>query len=108
MSIQTQLYDKLTEHFQPRHLAVINESHQHNVPPGSESHFKVVLVADQFADMRLLDRHRQVNHVLQAELTQIHALALHVYTIAEWEQTQATAPSSPTCRGGAKREAEDR
>jgi BolA protein len=106
MSIQTQLHDKLSEHFNPRHLAVINESHQHNVPPGSESHFKVVLVSDRFDDTRLLDRHRQVNHVLQAELAQIHALALHVYTVAEWEQKQASAPASPTCRGGAKREAD--
>ena len=106
MSIQTQLHDKLTEHFQPRHLAVINESHQHHVPPGSESHFKIILVTNGFAGMRLLNRHRQVNQVLQAELRQIHALALHTYTVAEWEQQHAAAPSSPTCRGGARREAD--
>lgn len=86
------------------HLEVINESHQHNVPPGSESHFKVVVVSDQFAGQTLIQRHRQVNQLLKAELAgQIHALALHTYTLAEWQAKNGNAPLSPPCLGGAKR-----
>ena len=33
---------------------VINESSGHNVPAGSESHFKVVVVSEAFAAQKLL------------------------------------------------------
>ena len=41
--------DKLRNEFQPVHLDVQDESYRHNVPAGSESHFKVVIVTDRFA-----------------------------------------------------------
>lgn len=86
-----------------RHLEVINESHRHNVPPGSESHFKVVLVADSFDGIGLLGRHRQVNALLAAELSgAIHALAIHAYTPAEWAAKTGNAPMSPPCLGGGR------
>ncbi len=34
------------------HLEVENESPNHNVEPGSESHFKVVVVSDEFIEKR--------------------------------------------------------
>ncbi|GAK85288.1 cell division protein BolA [Vibrio ponticus] len=43
-TIQTKLHQQLS----PTHLEVINESYMHNVPPGSESHFKVIVVSEQF------------------------------------------------------------
>jgi BolA protein len=80
---------------------VVNESGGHNVPRGSESHFKVVVVAQEFAGQRLLARHRRVNAVLADELARsIHALALHTYTEAEWRERFGTAPMSPPCQGG--------
>ena len=30
------------------HLDVVNESHKHNVPKGSESHFNLLVVSDAF------------------------------------------------------------
>ncbi|WP_373054340.1 BolA family protein, partial [Thioalkalivibrio sp.] len=41
MTMQETITRKLEERFAPEHLEVVNESHMHNVPPGSESHFKV-------------------------------------------------------------------
>lgn len=83
------------------HLEVINESHRHNVSPGSESHFKVVLVADGFDGKKLLERHRLVNELLAAELTGvIHALAIHAWTRGEWESRMGDTPMSPPCLGG--------
>ncbi len=32
----------------------------HNVPKGSETHFKVLVVSQQFSDKKLIDRHRFV------------------------------------------------
>jgi BolA family transcriptional regulator, general stress-responsive regulator len=85
------------------HLDVINESDRHNVPPGSETHFKVVLVADVFDKMKLLERHRLVNALLTDELAgPVHALAIHAFTRAEWESRMGDAPMSPPCLGGGR------
>ncbi|MGL6000932.1 MAG: transcriptional regulator BolA [Plesiomonas sp.] len=96
-----QIVAKLTAVFSPAFLQVTNESHQHNVPAGSESHFKVVIACAQFEGQRLLTRHRAVNTVLADELANhIHALALHTYTLEEWQKAAENVPQSPACRGG--------
>lgn len=101
MSMQYQIENKLMAAFSPTHLEVINESGNHNVAPGSESHFKVVIVSDEFDGQRLLSRHRAVNQILANELaTSVHALALHTYTAHEWRSNFGTVPESPNCRGG--------
>lgn len=104
MTVAAVIEQKLLDAFQPLHLELINESNNHNVPPGSESHFKVVIVANAFENERLIKRHRLVNSVLSQELAEkIHALALHTYTQTEWQALQgANTPSSPNCLGGGK------
>ena len=103
MNVQTLIEQKLADGLQPAHLQVINESSNHNVPPGSESHFKVVVVADTFTGKNLLARHRLINELLADELrNRIHALALHTYTRDEWQETSGNAPLSPPCLGGGK------
>ena len=52
MTMQSTIQEKLSAAFQPLNLEVINESDNHNVPPGSESHFKVVLVSKAFEAAR--------------------------------------------------------
>jgi len=32
----------------------------------------------------------------------IHALTLHLYTPAEWQDSESGAPQSPPCMGGSK------
>ncbi|MGF1685962.1 transcriptional regulator BolA [Photobacterium japonica] len=99
--IQQRIEEKLQHAFTPQHLAVVNESYMHNVPEGSESHFKVVIVTTDFAGQRLLARHRAVNTALAQELANdIHALAIHTYTPDEWLAQQENAPTSPNCKGG--------
>lgn len=91
---------KLGERFRPEHLEVVNESGGHNVPAGSQTHFRVVLVSEAFADQRPLARHRSVNETLAAELAGgVHALALHTYTPVEWRERFAGIPASPPCAG---------
>lgn len=105
MSLQNQIENKLIEHLQPTHLQVINESHMHNVPPGSESHFKIVIVSDEFQDKILVERHRVINTLLTDELkNQIHALSLQTFTSEEWEKRGGTFEKSPPCLGGEKKE----
>lgn len=105
-SVQSIIERKLAEQFAPAHLEVINESSGHNVPAGSETHFKVIMVAPAFEGQRPLSRHRLVNAALQDELAgPVHALALHTYTEPEWRQRFGAAPLSPPCLGGKAREA---
>ncbi|SDS52654.1 transcriptional regulator, BolA protein family [Halopseudomonas litoralis] len=85
----------------PTHLELLNESHMHNVPPGSESHFKLVIVSDEFQGLNAVKRHQAVYRTLGDLMQRIHALALHTYTSAEW-QASGLAPASPDCMGGSK------
>lgn len=87
--------------FSPLHLELVNESYMHSVPAGSESHFKLVLVSEQFSGLRSVARHQKVYAVLGELMQQIHALALHTYTPEEWQE-QGVAPESPKCLGGSK------
>ncbi|WJD47588.1 MULTISPECIES: transcriptional regulator BolA [unclassified Enterobacter] len=100
MMMRDQIESKLRAAFEPAFLEVADESYRHNVPAGSESHFKVVLVSDRFTGERFLTRHRMIYSTLTDELAgSVHALALHTYTIKEWEGLQDTVLASPPCRG---------
>ena len=105
MSIHETLERKLASGLDLLHLEVENESHRHNVPAGSESHFKVVAVSEDFAGKSLVQRHRLVYGLLADELADgVHALALHTYSAADWRQRHGDAPMSPPCLGGGVRE----
>lgn len=98
--IREEIEEKLRTAFAPVHLEVHDESYRHNVPAGAESHFKVIIVSDCFVNQRFLMRHRTIYSALADELAgSVHALALHTYTVKEWEGLQDTVPSSPNCRG---------
>ena len=84
----------------PVHLEVVNESHMHSVAPGSETHFKVVVVAPAFESVSLLARHRKVNELLRGELEAgLHALSIHALSPSQWEAGGHDL-NSPACRGG--------
>lgn len=86
----------------------------HNVPPESESHFKVVIVSSQFETAKTpLARHRMVNKVLCKELAPpneggtVHALSIVAKTPAQWGKMVQNSDGkgvvierSPSCRGG--------
>ncbi|AAO55253.1 bolA protein [Pseudomonas syringae pv. tomato T1] len=82
---------------QPQHLQVLDESHMHS--RGQQTHYKAVLVSDQFQGLNSVKRHQKVYATLGALMGEFHALALHTYTPDEWAKTGA-APASPTCAGG--------
>ncbi|GAA6133230.1 BolA/IbaG family iron-sulfur metabolism protein [Oceaniserpentilla sp. 4NH20-0058] len=100
MTIQQNIEQKLNSEFEPVFLQVENESHMHNVPKDSESHFKVVLVTTKFSGLNKVKQHQAVYKVLTEELSgEVHALALHTYDPKAWADSQG-APSSPNCMGG--------
>ncbi|WP_112815422.1 BolA family protein [Hyphomicrobiales bacterium] len=91
MSLRDTIERKLTEAFHPERLAVINESHLHaghqpDFDGGGETHMRVRIVADAFAGMSRVARHRAINDLLKPELDAgLHALAV-----------EPAAPGEPT------------
>ncbi len=106
MKVQQSIEAKVTEALAPEHLDVINESHMHSVPPGSESHFKLVIVSDRFTGLTRVKRHRKVNGILEKELREdLHALSMETLTGEEWQRRHGRTFDSPACHGGAKADA---
>jgi BolA protein len=99
MSLLHVIEEKLRAALSPEHLEVINESHMHSVPKGSETHFKVVVVSPRFEGMGAVKRHQLVYGALGDELKMkkgIHALAITSRTPSEWEASPE-ANVSPKC-----------
>ncbi|PIW25732.1 MAG: BolA family transcriptional regulator [Rhodospirillales bacterium CG15_BIG_FIL_POST_REV_8_21_14_020_66_15] len=106
MQVQRSIEIKLAENLAPEHLEVINESHMHSVPPGSESHFKVIVVSPRFDGLNRVKRHQAVNAVLADELAgPVHALSMETYTAGEWQARGGRTLASPRCAGGSKADA---
>ncbi|MFO1388888.1 BolA family protein [Cellvibrio sp.] len=100
--VESRIFARLSQTFNPVHLEVLNESYMHSVPAGSETHFKVVLAADCFVGKRQVQRHQAVYACLADELKSgVHALALHTFSPEEWAASGAV-PASPNCMGGSK------
>ncbi len=100
MIIQDRIVTKLKGALAPTYLEVINESHMHNVPKGSETHFKVVIVSARFDGISPVKRHQLVYGALDDELKSgVHALAITSRSPSEWA-VSPEANTSPECAGG--------
>ena len=103
MNVQQTIESKITASLAPTHLRVIDESHMHSVPPGAQSHFKLVIVSDAFEGRPLVRRHQMVNGVLADELKErIHALSMETLTASEWRERGGRTADTPPCLGGGK------
>lgn len=102
MTIADRLKAKVNLALHPIHMELANESHLH-AGPATDSHFKLVVVAEAFRGQGRVQRHQAVYRALQDELQSaglggsVHALALHLYTPEEW--TAVDVPASPLCAG---------
>lgn len=105
MNVQSVIQTKLESALDTSLLEITNESHMHSVPANSETHFRVVVVCEDFNGKPLLARHRLINKLLADELSGgVHALALHTFTADEWSSRGESAANSPACRGGSASE----
>lgn len=96
MDRATSIRERLTETLAPSHLEVHDESHNHAVKPGAQSHFRVVVVSSAFEGKGALARHKSVYAAVGDSLG--HALAITAKTPAEWA-AQPIVPASPPCAG---------
>ena len=99
--IQQMITQRITDALKPIHFEIENESYKHNVPKGSESHFKLFIVSTEFTNLSLIDRHRLVNTIIKGNDTNlpVHALSISAKTPAQWE-AGAKIQDTPNCKGG--------
>jgi BolA protein len=104
MNRAERIFDAISKNLNPVHIEIDNESDMHNVPPNSETHFKVLVVSDVFAGKSRIDRQRIINDLLKTELQSgLHALTQKTMTPSEWESQKAALNfESPECLGGSK------
>ena len=104
MSMFERIQTQLNRHLAPLHMELVDESSQHNVPAGSESHWKLIIVSAEFQGKRAVQRHRAVYRALGDELRGgIHALTMKTLDPIEWEASNGQASlTSPQCLGGSK------
>lgn len=96
---RAQKITELLKVLNPLHLQLENESDLHAGPPGRETHFKLVLVSQDFEGLSRVDRQRKINDILKIEFQSgLHALTQRLLTPAEWEKTKSDLNFvSPEC-----------
>lgn len=107
--IEEQIREKLEKEFQPEFLELVNESHMHSVPKGSETHFRALIVSTRFEGLSRVARQRLVHETLAYELKNgVHAFSQKTMTPAEWaEANEQVEMSSPPCLGGSLHDSEE-
>ena len=100
--IKEKIEEKLKTQISSLYVEVINESPNHNVPDGAESHFKVIVVSNDFENMRPVQRHQLIYKALNEEMKLIHAIAIHPFTKIEWDKNNQSSSDSPDCLGGSE------
>jgi BolA protein len=81
MTLQAWITETLNQRFQPDHLTVTDESHQHQGHAGwregGQTHFRLDIVSEAFQGKSRVERHRLVNDVLAGAFDRgLHALAI--------------------------------
>lgn len=93
----------LTKTYAPIYLQVDDESQQHHVPLDAQTHYKIIVVTQNFASLSRVQRHRLINTLLHNEFQEgLHALSMHLYTPEEWEDRKNAVQTSPHCKDGYK------
>jgi len=96
MTIHKAIIEDLNMAFSVEHLHLENESSMHNVPPNSESHFKLVIVSNDFSDLSRVKRHQNIYSALNRVMKKVHALSIQAFTIEEYNKNPVIL-SSPDC-----------
>ena len=94
--IESQIINTLSTSMNLSSLKIINESFMHNVPKGSESHFKIVVVTNDFNNLSIIQRHKLIYKTLDSLMNKIHALSIHAFNEEEFKLNPVIL-DSPEC-----------
>mgnify|MGYP001438773132 FL=1 len=96
MSSYKRIINALNKQLTIEHMFLENESSMHNVPPNSESHFKLIIASDDFIKLSKVKRHQLIYQILSKVMSEIHALSIQAFTIEEYK-ANPVIHSSPDC-----------
>ena len=90
-SRQDKIDQILRKKFSIRYLEVSDESHKHkghaSAPKEGQSHFRVLIISQDFKGKSRIDRHRQVYEALNNTFEEgVHALSIRAFTPVEWAE----------------------
>jgi BolA protein len=77
-------------------LKILNESFMHNVSEDAESHFKIVIVSNDFNNLSHIKRHKLVYKYLDTIMDDIHAISIQSFNEDEFK-LNPTVLDSPEC-----------
>lgn len=93
-----EIKQRLNADLKPSYIEIEDESHQHS-GPRVESHFRVLVVSDEFVGLTRVARQKRV-YALVDDLfaAGLHAFSLRTLTKEEWDQLgQVNTAKSPEC-----------
>ena len=96
MSAHETIVSQLNLSFDVENLFLENESFMHNVPLNSETHFKLIIVSNDFTDLTNVKRHQCIYKALNDTMTRIHALSIQAFTLDEYLKNPIIL-KSPDC-----------
>ena len=95
-SIENKIINTLNECMNICSLKILNESFMHNVPKDAESHFKLVIVSNDFNNLSHIQRHKLVYNHLGNIMNDIHAISIQSFNEDEFK-LNPTILDSPEC-----------
>jgi BolA protein len=95
-SIENKIINTLNECMNICSLKILNESFMHNVPKDAESHFKLVIVSNDFNNLSHIQRHKLVYKHLGNIMNDIHAISIQSFNEDEFK-LNPTILDSPEC-----------
>ena len=106
MSTEQRIEAKVMAAFAPERIRIDNDSKGH-AGPATDSHFRLIIVSDEFEGLNSVKRHRMVYKCLADELAGgVHALQLKCLTPTEYDDADGDVSlQAPPCGGGGKKRA---
>ena len=94
--IENKIINTLNECMNISSLRILNESFMHSVPEDAESHFKIVVVSDDFNNLSNIQRHKLIYKHLGTIMNDIHALSIQSFNEDEFKLNPIIL-DSPEC-----------
>ncbi len=95
--MEKEIKNNLLHSFEVHHLEIQNDSKLHS-RPGNHTHYRVLLVSNDFENLGKVKRHQAVYKSMDNFFQKgLHSLSLQTYTIEEWKEQQMNNPSR--CKG---------
>ena len=104
--VECLLEERLISKLEPSLLVIENESHRHKSRGEAESHFKVLVVSEQFNSLSVIDRHKLVHQAVAKDDGSMpcHSLSIKAMTAKQFDDKPDVLSQfqTPPCLGGSK------